>query len=137
MAFRLSPSDFPDDCPPPQAEPGSRDYYRVTKANPPTTNDFISAYHDNRVHADRQIERGLRSHCETLGLSVFSDRDDAIRMARQIPKLGAHIAMVTLTEASGVILATGGQFDSHHTWWLRPDCVPETLATSVVPVEAS
>ena len=127
----IGPDDFPEDCPPEQALPANGAYYRIVKGNPPTSHDFDSAYHQNPSRAEREIERGRRTRCETMGLSVFSDQRHAIQCASQYPRIGTMISLVTLTNEAGKVLRTGGQFDSHHTWWKSLDFDPITVAQVV------
>ena len=126
------PSDFPQGCPPEQASAADGSYYRIVKNDPPEPDDFVSVYHLNRDRAILEIRRGRRSECETKGLSVFMDRDDAIRCAHQYPKIGNRVATVALTPKSGKTLQTGGISESHHTWWKVADFDPLTTVQVVV-----
>ena len=92
-------------------------YYRIVKTNPPPTDDYVSSYHQNQTRAERVVESGQRTKCETMGLSVYADQDEAFKCAGQYPKIGNMIARVTLTPVAGKLLETGSKFDSHHTWW--------------------
>ncbi len=111
------PTDFPEGCPPDQAPSANGTCFRIVKNDPPISNDFVSVYHQNRTRAEREISNGTRSPCETLGLSVFTVQDHAVRCAQQYPKLGDKIVTLALTRASGKMAQTGGGFDSHNTWW--------------------
>ena len=111
------PPDFPDDCPPDQAAPANGTCYRIVKNNPPESSDFISVYHQNRTRAEKEISYGRRNKCETMGLSVFTNKSHAVECAQQYPKIGDKIATLALTFASGKMTQTGSAFDSHNTWW--------------------
>ena len=111
------PSYFPDDCPPERAFPSEGDYYRIVKTDPPTQGDYVSLYDLDRTRAERTVTNGQRTVCETMGLSVYASRDQAIQCARQYPKLGNQIARIALRPVAGRMLETGGYLDSHHTWW--------------------
>ena len=111
------PLEFPEDCPPEQAPPAFGTCYRIVKNNPPEWSDFISVYHKNPTRAEKEISYGRRSRCETMGLSVFTNKSHAVECAQQYPKIGDKIATLTLTLASGEIIQTGSAFDSHNTWW--------------------
>lgn len=78
-----------------------------------------------------EVRRGRRTRCETMGLSTYLDRDDAIDCARQYPQLGKRIASVGLTSESGKVLDTDGMFPSHHTWWKPSDFDPTGVAQVV------
>ena len=112
------PVDFPDGCPPEQSAPSGGVYFRIVKTDPPGLSDFVSAYHQKRPAANLEINRGSRTLCETMGLSVYADPTDAILCAGQFPKLGTLIARVNLTPQSGKLLGTGRPSNSHHTWWM-------------------
>ena len=111
------PEDFPEDCPPEHAPPADGAYYRIVGNDPPAPSDFVSMYHLNRNRAEREISRGRRTQCETMGLSVHAERMHAIECAQQYPKLGGKIARLFLTPASGKAIQTGGGLGSHNTWW--------------------
>ena len=125
------PPDFPDDCPPEQAYPANGTYYRIVKNDPPKSGDFVSVYYLNRGRAMTEIGRGRKTECETMGLSVYTDRDDAANCALQYPKIGDRIASVALTSVSGKVLYTGGRFPTHHTWWKDSDFDPTDVAQVV------
>jgi hypothetical protein len=118
------PADFPDDCPPEGASATDGTYYRIVKSDPPETSDFVSVYDQNRARAEKEVGRSRRTLCETMGLSVFADIDDALQCASRYRNLGKDIASVTLTPDSGKILETPGQFSSHHTWWKAEEFDP-------------
>lgn len=81
-------------------------------------------YHQNRTRAEGIIKRGERTMCETMGLSVYADENDAVQCALQYPNIGNKIARLTLTPASGRAIPTDGGFPSHHTWWKVRDFNP-------------
>ena len=123
------PADFPDNCPPEEAAPADGIYYRIVKDDPPRLEDFVSLYHRDNARAMRVIEERKNTECETKGLSVYADADDAVSVARLFPKIGDKIASVALTPASGKILQTGSR--SHHTWWIANNFNPTTIVRSV------
>ena len=111
------PEDFPDGCPPEQAPPAEGIFYRIVKGDPPEQGDFISLYHQNPTRAQKVIESSSRTKCVTMGLSVFTEREDALGCAKQFPKLGDKIARLALTPQAGKALKTHGMRESHNTWW--------------------
>ena len=111
------PDDFPEDCPPEQAPHADGTYYRIVKNDPPEPSDFVSIYHLSRRRAEREIGYGRRTQCETMGLSVYTERNHAIQCAQQFPKIGDKIAQLFLTSASGTAIQTGSGLGSHNTWW--------------------
>ena len=125
------PPDFPEDCPPEDAVPADGVYYRIVNNDPPQSSDFVSVYHLRRERAMREVRRMSRTLCDTMGLSVYEDRDEAIKCALKYDNLGTHIAAVELTPDSGKILRTRGLFPSHHTWWISDDFDATGLSASV------
>lgn len=125
------PTEFPEDCPPTQAHAANGSYYRIVKSDPPVRDDFVPVYIRNRRLAERVVSRGRRTLCETFGLSVYSDWNDAVQCASQYPKIGNMIANVNPTSSCGKVLHTGGEFDSHHTWWIVEGFDPTTLVSEV------
>ena len=111
------PTDFPADCPPEAAVPADGTYYRIVKTDPPQREDFVAIFHLNRRRANAIIRRGTGTQCETMGLSVFADANDAVEWALRLPQIGSYIARLTLNPYSGKILATPREGNSHHTWW--------------------
>ena len=111
------PADFPEDCPPEQAAPADGTYYRIVRNDPPDASDFVSVYHLNRRRAERAIRRGERTQCETVGLSVYADRNDAVECAISFKGIGDKIARVDLSPEAGKMLKTDGGYPSHYTWW--------------------
>ena len=111
------PADFPEDCPPEQAVPANGTYYRIVRNDPPESSDFVSVYHLDRIRASRVIRSGRRTQCETMGLSIYADMNDAVANARRFKNIGDKIARITLRAESGKTLKTDGGYPSHYTWW--------------------
>ena len=125
------PPDFPDDCPPEDAFASGETFYRITKDDPPSLRDFVSQYERDAGLARRTILKGRGTLCDTLGISVFANRDDAVKRAKEVRKfqLGNKIARVTLTPSSGKIRPKPWNGDSHHTWWPVKDFDPTSIAS--------
>ena len=111
------PADFPTDCPPEQAFDADGIYYRVAKNNPPETGDFESTFHRDYDRAIDAMRKG-RTKCETMGLSVYTDMNDAIKCAGIFRKMGREIVQLTLTRSPVKAALTEGLFESHHTLWV-------------------
>ena len=82
----------------------------------PGPDDFLPMYHLNKKLADFRVSRGTVSWCETMGLSIFTDADEAVNWARRVFSLGDRIAGLTPGPESGKILPTLRDGNSHHTW---------------------
>ena len=53
-----------------------------------------------------------------MGLSTYTDKNQALECARQHPQLGDKIARLTLANDAGKVLAAPRVVgDTHHTWW--------------------
>ena len=111
------PGDFPADCPPKEAFNANGTYYRVAKNDPPEPGDFEPIYHKGHARAKNEMRKG-RTKCQTMGLSVYTDIDDAIQCAGTYRSLGREIVQLSLTQSSAKIASTEGLFDSHHTLWI-------------------
>ncbi len=70
--------------------------------------------------------------CQTMGLSVFADRNDAMSRAIHYPGLGNFIAQLALEPEAGEILPTPRDGDSHHTWWKYENFDPVDAAVVVL-----
>ena len=125
------PTDFPENCPPLEAFSTNGTYYRIVKNDPPEASDFVPVYRQNQKRAEGAIRRGYRTQCETMGLSVFADRTDAVQCAEQYPKIGDKIASISLTPRAGMIIQTTSPFDSHNTGWMAEDFEPTAISRIV------
>lgn len=85
----------------PDAEP--RRVFRIVKTDPPTIDDFTSAYVLGRPKA-RGIQ--LASTAVHMALSVMQTRDQAISRATQFPQLGGYVAELALEGGLGLAVAS-------------------------------
>ncbi|HEV3255254.1 MAG TPA: hypothetical protein VG013_00105 [Gemmataceae bacterium] len=100
------PEDWPDRCPPDDAEDANGEVFRVAKANPPTADDFKSYY-------ELGVKRGdLVLRC---GVSVFRLVLDAEHASRKFRNMGKVIAKAVLRAEHGKTKQTGRP--THTTWW--------------------
>ena len=126
------PADFPEDCPPEEANPAGGVYYRIVKTDPPEPGDFVSIYYLNRRRATDMVRHGLETQCTLMGLSVYADANDAVWNARRYHNLGDKIARLTLGADAGEMLPTPRDGNSHHTWWQADGYNPVAFATVVM-----
>jgi hypothetical protein len=108
------PKHFPSGCPNSDAASASGVVYRLVTNDPPTADDFLSYW-----TMFPGTEWGERK-CKACGLSVFSNRDDAIKLL-QLPKFqNCRVAASSvLTDAHGVTNPTPNHLSpSHVTWWV-------------------
>ena len=104
-----------------------------SKATPPGPGDFVSQYDKNRRRAENNVIRGYASLCETMGLSTFTDINDAVDCFHHYPMLGDKIARLTLGREAGKVKATPRYSgESHHTWWKNQDFDPISIVEIVV-----
>ncbi len=126
------PLDFPGDCPPESSVPANGSYYYIVKHDPPVLADFVPQYHLDRVRALRNIANARATLCETLGFSVFTDRDEVIQVAQRHQKIGNMIARLDLQPLSGRVDKPPRPFETtHHTWWKPDGCDPTAVAVVV------
>ncbi|MCY4415361.1 MAG: hypothetical protein OXE87_03505 [Chloroflexi bacterium] len=126
------PPDFPEDCPPEEASPANGIYYYIVKNDPPQWTDFTALYRRNRRLAEARIRQGITTACQTMGLSVLADINDALDRANQFRSIGNIVARLMLTPDAGRILYTPRDNDSHHTWWVPEGYNPGDTATIVL-----
>lgn len=113
------PSSLPKGCP--QCVVGvttcNDTVFRVTKGNPPVADDMLS---------DAELGKPMMyptttGICKSHGLSVYTDRRDAVHARRLFPAGGGtYIATAVLTVNDGVIARTPLKSipnSSRHTWW--------------------
>jgi len=107
------PNDWPEGCPPNDAEPAFGIVFRGVKTNPPTEDDFLTY---------RELGKADRGKpCEAAGVSVFRDDKDAKHYIDKYPYTGNMIAKGTLSSDHGMVKPTArslnGKKNSHTTWW--------------------
>jgi hypothetical protein len=112
------PNNWPQDCPPADANALPLTVYHVTANNPPVASDFMS-----------WLERGKKSKpgkdCERCGVSVFLDIRDAQHHLKLFNRWGKFIAKGDLPVDSGKAKKTESSFPSHVTWWVKNGIVRE------------
>ncbi len=128
------PTNLPVDCPPRDSEAADGTYFHIVKDDPPGNEDFVPLNEKDPARAEQQIARGRATRCETMGLSVYADRDDAINCAMQYPKIGNKVAIMALTPSAGKTLHTPRGWPSHHTWWSPKDSTPQTFVIDITDV---
>jgi hypothetical protein len=107
--FMKFPDDWPEGCPPEDAEPAAGQVFRLVKSNPHSAADFASH------HELGTLPKGPA--CLRCGLSIFRTREDADHQHRAYPKLGRHVASGMLEAKHGVAKPTQGRQPTHTTWW--------------------
>ena len=110
MSYR---DPLPAACPPDAAEEivASRPVFRLVRTDPPTPDDFLSQRQERPGHAFSGVPE-----CVACGWSVFADKDDAVAMARKLPRpRNRRICRVTLVAGAGRTQRTFQR--SHETWW--------------------
>lgn len=103
------PSDWPNGCPPEDAQDANGTVFRIVKNDPPNDVDFISHFESGRIPK--------APPCLRCGLSVFRELKDAVHQRLLMPKLGRWIAKATLEAVHGKTKLTQGQQPTHTTWW--------------------
>jgi hypothetical protein len=91
----------------------TRTFFRITRSNPPTLNDFLS----NTARRRRPPRRDARTLRLWDGVSVFDTEDSARRQAQRIPAIGGYIAAVQFPAAGPVHYEQTGNDPHHYTVW--------------------
>ena len=108
---------LPENCPPEEAAAISRRriVFRLVRNNPPTDADFRSQRAENPGREFKGI-----TECQVRGLSVFTERRDAVERLKRPNLKGMLVCRVVLDRGAGRIQHTA-QRTSHHTWWPLAD----------------
>jgi hypothetical protein len=103
------PANWPENCPPLDAEDARGTVYRLVKSDPPIADDF-------RSHAELG-KMPKAPPCLRHGLSTFRRYEDANHQRDLLPYLGDKIAMAELKPEHGKTKLTQGRQPTHTTWW--------------------
>lgn len=122
------PKNYPESCPPSDAQDANGDYYRLVHENPPSENDLLS-----------NAELGLKpkaDECLRLGLSVYGTEQGASatylhfkNLYGEGVRLGALVAKGSLSPKDGKTKQTFKP--PHETWWPYEDVDRGSLFTVV------
>ena len=110
MSYR---EPLPEGCPPDSSVEIASEtrVFRLVKACPATPDDFCS----QRAEKPQAVFKGC-TECQACGVSVFTERQDAVQKALLLPRFrGFQICPVRLVAGAGRIQQTFQP--SHHTWW--------------------
>jgi hypothetical protein len=113
------PSDWPEGCPPEDAQPARGEVFTCCRTNPPGEMDFRTAY-----------ERGYRpdgDQCQRCGLSVSLTRSDAEAIKELFPRKNKFIVVAKLHPEHGRLKPTPGPGNTHHTLWKYENASFHTL----------
>ena len=105
--------NLPEGCPPEASVEitGETRVFRLVKTFPATPDDFRS----QRAERPVAVFKGV-SECQACGVSVFTEREDAVQKALLLPRFrGFKVCQVRLVDGAGRIQQTFQP--SHHTWW--------------------
>lgn len=102
-------TDFPADCPFPEASAANGEVFRITKNNVPSGTDFLTHYELGK----------MKNACQCLrrGLSVMRNAKDAMHQRNILPFLGEYISIGNLSDEDGMLALTNGKVPTHSTWW--------------------
>jgi hypothetical protein len=112
MIVSMRDADWPDNCPPPDANDLPILAYRLLGGPEPQEGDFRSWFEEGRSIKGRE--------CEGRGLSVFTAIEDA---RHHIELFGdkSYIGVARLMTNHGQLKRTPtGKFPQHATWWPDP-----------------
>lgn len=118
------PDNFPDACPPEDAQLQSISAYLLVHS-PILPTDF----HSLKQRHPEQTFPNLELECQAYGLSVFEKIEHLRRVRSRVRRLRHRaIAVGNLTPEAGVVKPTSSRFgDSHRTWWVPIDVKPWKL----------
>jgi hypothetical protein len=105
---------LPANCPPQKgiADPNGEVFFRATKAQAPSLDDFRSyQYLNPEIHFSGK-------ECVARALSVWNSEDKCRALTLKSPDKGSFVTGVTLEKHSGVIQLRS---DGHASWWVCGD----------------
>ncbi len=121
---------FPESCPPSDAECKSMSIYRFLKDNEITPSHFLTVRESdpNRKFPESEKE------CRACSLSVFTNREEVIRLQKTVPRWRKPAAIGRLEENLGKVKHTpsSGTNNSHHSWWVPSDVKPWKLFHEII-----
>lgn len=119
------PPHFPESCPPDDAQPTGGSFYRLVKADPAASGDFVSNLRRQQLGISGK-KRKWSDDCVAAALSIFTDlRDVEATRAAFGRTIGEVIAYGDIT-GDGVMKHTPSRTSgSHHSWWLTIESRPE------------
>jgi hypothetical protein len=128
--------NLPDACPPNDAcECESIAVYRFLNDNKDTSRNFLTV----RELQPKRTFPELEKECRACSLSVFTDKDEVIKLQSVVPRWRKPVAILKLDKTSGKIKHTPSPNtdNSHHSWWVPVDLNPETLSQKIIQPPAS
>ena len=111
------PEDFPSGTPPKEAKDASGLFFRLTKANPPGENCFLSMKVENPKRLKKYTGNALKC---CYGVSVYTDETSIVNAFGKFPDgVGERfVAKGRFAANDGVMLKTGAPDSTHYTIWL-------------------
>ncbi len=100
------PDDWPDCCPPNDAQERKECVYAAARENPFADEDFSSAY-------DRDVYLS-HDECKRRGISVMLEASDVRSLLERFPKMYKHVASAQLDESHGMLKETPTQCHGSH-----------------------
>jgi hypothetical protein len=112
------PTHFPPACPPVDAECKSITVYRFLDDDDDVTNpkNFLTV----RESSPGRVFKPTEKECRACSLSIFTNKEEAVRLQKAIPRWRKPFAEGELDIDSGKIKHTPspGSNNSHHSWWV-------------------
>jgi hypothetical protein len=107
---------FPENCPPDDALTGQFTVYRFLDGDFILPTDFLTV----REKAPNRQFPETEKECRACSLSVFTDREEVLRLQRRIPRWRKALAIGYLNEFCGKLKHTPSPQtnNSHHSWWV-------------------
>jgi hypothetical protein len=121
---------FPESYPPNDAKRQAMEVYRFLEGSEIKPDDFLTVREKNIDRKFPEIEK----ECRACSLSVFTSREEVIRLQRKVPRWRKPAVAGRLEETSGKVKhpPSPGTNNSHHSWWVPIDIQPWTLFYAVI-----
>lgn len=112
------PNDFPENCPPNDAQARSIIVYMLISTPIDVEKDFLPLY-DRQPKGQANLREDAWRWCQAKGLSVFENKEHLRSIQGNVRRFKNHqIGRFRITPAMGVLKPTSSLYgDSHRTWW--------------------
>jgi hypothetical protein len=91
--------------------------YRFLDDKRPAAQHYLTV---RELEPHRSFKKDLEKECRACSLSVFTDKEEVVRIQRLVPRWRVPVAEGKLDSTSGVVKHTPslGTNNSHHSWWI-------------------
>ena len=121
---------FPDSCPPDDAKSMTITVYRFLEEREIKPEHFLTV----RELSPHRKFSPAEKECRACSLSVFTSREEVVRLQRTVPRWRKPAAIGNLEPDSGKLKHTPspGKNNTHHSWWVPTEIKPWSLFNGII-----